>query len=106
MENSSIDMTKDENDNEKHIAILPIDDPIKFSGISPLKKVELSKENRPLRISIEGNIGAGKSTCIQYFSKLENVEAYAEPIEAWRNVDGENLFELHFKDMNKWVEVF
>ncbi|KPI93162.1 Deoxynucleoside kinase [Papilio xuthus] len=31
---------------------------------------------RPFRVSIEGNIGSGKSTCIKYFDKFRNVEKH------------------------------
>lgn len=31
---------------------------------------------RPFRVSIEGNIGSGKSTCIKFFEKFRNVEAH------------------------------
>lgn len=32
---------------------------------------------RPFRVSIEGNIGSGKSTCINFFEKYPNVETHA-----------------------------
>lgn len=32
---------------------------------------------RPYRVSIEGNIGSGKSTCIKHFEKYNNVETHA-----------------------------
>lgn len=32
---------------------------------------------RPFRVSIEGNIGSGKSTCIKFFEKFKNVETHA-----------------------------
>lgn len=31
---------------------------------------------RPFRVSIEGNIGAGKSTLIDYFSQISGIETY------------------------------
>lgn len=31
---------------------------------------------RPFRVSIEGNIGSGKSTCIKFFDKFQNVEKH------------------------------
>ena len=38
-------------------------------------------------ISIEGNIGAGKTTFIDTFSKvLENCDWLLEPVEEWRSV--------------------
>lgn len=42
---------------------------------SLLKNVSLPN-NRPFRVSIEGNIGAGKSTLIKHFSKVDGIETY------------------------------
>ncbi|XP_034830346.1 deoxynucleoside kinase-like [Maniola hyperantus] len=61
---------------------------------------------RPFRVSIEGNIGSGKSTCIKYFDKYPNVEKHAEPIAEWRNVSGHNLLGLLYSDMNEWSFAF
>lgn len=36
-----------------------------------------SLRKRPFRVSIEGNIGSGKSTCIKFFDKFDNVETHA-----------------------------
>lgn len=32
--------------------------------------------NRPFRVSVEGNIGAGKSTMLKYFSSFAGIETY------------------------------
>ncbi|KAL3272684.1 hypothetical protein HHI36_014148 [Cryptolaemus montrouzieri] len=106
MEKVLLNIVKGENDNEEVTSIFSPGKLAKFSGISPLKDVEINREGRPFRVSIEGNIGAGKSTCIQYFQKLANIEAYGEPIEWWRNVDGDNLLELLYTDIDKWISVF
>ncbi|XP_066140500.1 deoxynucleoside kinase-like isoform X3 [Euwallacea fornicatus] len=79
-----------------------------FVGISPLKELTNVKTpvDRPFRVSIEGNIGAGKSTLIKYFQGMEGIETYAEPIDWWRNVDGHNLLELMYTDITQWLKVF
>ncbi|XP_050311528.1 deoxynucleoside kinase-like [Anthonomus grandis grandis] len=79
-----------------------------FVGISPLKELTNVKTptDRPFRVSIEGNIGAGKSTLIRYFQGMEGIETYAEPIDWWRNVDGHNLLELLYTDIHQWLKVF
>ncbi|XP_044758124.1 deoxynucleoside kinase-like isoform X2 [Coccinella septempunctata] len=105
MENVLLNIVKGAND-EKVTSVFSPGKQANFLGISPLKDVETKREGRPFRVSIEGNIGAGKSTCIEYFDKLATVETYAEPIEWWRNVDGENLLELLYTDINKWISVF
>ncbi|KAI5652141.1 deoxynucleoside kinase domain-containing protein [Phthorimaea operculella] len=61
---------------------------------------------RPFRVSIEGNIGSGKSTCIKFFEKFDNVEKHPEPLQEWRNVNGHNLLGLMYSDLNKWIFAF
>ncbi|EFA08299.2 Deoxynucleoside kinase-like Protein [Tribolium castaneum] len=65
-----------------------------------------SERKRPFRVSIEGNIGAGKSTLIDYFSRISGIETYGEPIETWRNVNGDNLLDLMYSDIAQWLKVF
>jgi len=79
-----------------------------FVGISPLKELTnvTTPSNRPFRVSVEGNIGAGKSTLIKYFSNFKEIETYPEPIEWWRNVHGHNLLDLLYTDINKWYNTF
>lgn len=51
---------------------------VPFTGITPLKDVNYEpQEKQPFRVSIEGNIGAGKSTLIKFFENVEGVETYA-----------------------------
>ncbi|KAL1494974.1 hypothetical protein ABEB36_010472 [Hypothenemus hampei] len=79
-----------------------------FVGLSPLKELTnvTTPTDRPFRVSIEGNIGAGKSTLIKYFQGMDGLETYAEPLEWWRNVDGHNLLELLYSDIHEWLKVF
>lgn len=114
----------------KRPAASPRDTPTKktnFVGISPLKELTNVKTptDRPFRVSIEGNIGAGKSTLIKYFAGMEGIETYAvykcsyvpiqpnilkfsfqEPIDWWRNVEGHNLLDLMYSDIHQWLKVF
>ncbi|PSN44844.1 Deoxynucleoside kinase [Blattella germanica] len=57
--------------------------------------------HRPFRVSIEGNIGAGKSTLIKHFSNFPDVDLHMEPVSEWCNVKGHNLLDLLYKDINK-----
>ena len=34
-------------------------------------------------VAIEGNIGSGKSTMINYFKQFNDVQVHAEPLEKW-----------------------
>ena len=56
-------------------------------------------------ICVEGNIGCGKTTFLDFFRNRLQVVAgesmgsvIAEPVEKWRNVEGENLFQYLYKD--------
>lgn len=63
-------------------------------------------------ICIEGNIGCGKSTMLKYFRRhFDNmgqtrIEILKEPINKWREVDGENLVELFYEDTKKYAFMF
>ncbi|XP_059051588.1 deoxynucleoside kinase-like [Achroia grisella] len=61
---------------------------------------------RPFKVSIEGNIGSGKSTCINFFNKFHNVEKHSEPLHEWRNVNGHNLLGMVYSDIHKWTYPF
>jgi deoxycitidine kinase/deoxyguanosine kinase len=65
---------------------------------------------KPILISIEGDIGAGKSTLIDKL-KSEHPEWHFidEPVTTWTNLktnDGENLLELFYKDKPRYSYTF
>lgn len=68
-------------------------------NMKPWPVINMIRRMKPLlqktyrTISIEGNIGSGKSTILQYLSKSPNVEVYPEPVEKWTNFRGDNLLE-------------
>ncbi len=45
----------------------------------------------PLTIAVEGNIGSGKSTFLEYCRSKPGIIAYPEPVGEWRNVNEVNL---------------
>ena len=60
-------------------------------------------------ISIEGNIGSGKSTCIQYlkqkYKNNTNIYFVDEPIQDWNKIKDKNnktIFECFYEDKNKY----
>ena len=64
-------------------------------------------------ISIEGNIGSGKSKFIQLFKKYLNDETtfsdkfvfLSEPVDEWintKNENNENILEVFYKDRKRW----
>lgn len=56
---------------------------VPFLGISPLKEFNFKiPRERTFKVSVEGNIGAGKSTLIRYFEGLPGIETYAVSSES------------------------
>ena len=60
-------------------------------------------------ISIEGNIGSGKSTCIQYlkqkYKNNTNIYFVDEPIQDWNKIKDKNnktIFECFYGDKTKY----
>ena len=53
--------------------------------------------------SIEGNIGAGKTTILKLIGKtFEDVEFVEEPVSQWQNLGGMNLLEKFYEDPDRW----
>ncbi len=65
---------------------------------------------KPILISIEGDIGAGKSTLIwQLKSLFPTWHFIDEPVNTWldlKNTDGTNLLELFYKDKDRYAYTF
>lgn len=60
-------------------------------------------DRKKLKISVEGNIGSGKSTLIEFLTKQNNrYLGIPEPIDAWRNVNGLNFLDLMYQNKSKW----
>jgi len=64
----------------------------------------------PIIISIDGNIGAGKSTFLnQLKKKYPNWHFVDEPVDTWTkfvNEEGESLLEVFYKDRKRWSYTF
>ena len=53
--------------------------------------------------SIEGNIGAGKTTILKLIGKtLDDVVFVEEPVSQWQNLGGMNLLEHFYEDPDRW----
>ena len=61
-----------------------------------------SVEKKPFVVSIEGNIGSGKSTMLKHFNKLENVELLPEPVPEWCDLKGHNLLAMLYENPHRW----
>lgn len=62
--------------------------------------------NAPL-LSIEGNIGVGKSTFLKILHKvLPYVSVVSEPVDEWQDISGHNLLDVFYKDGARWSCTF
>jgi len=68
--------------------------------VSPTKQFGI--KNKPFIVSIEGNIGAGKSTMLKFFEKYSDVELIPEPVAQWCDVKGHNLLGKLYEDPKRW----
>ncbi|KAL5018547.1 hypothetical protein ScPMuIL_004269 [Solemya velum] len=59
-------------------------------------------KDRKFTVSIEGNIGCGKTTLLEYFKKSAYVEAIKEPVQQWTNVQGHNALQLLYDNPSRW----
>jgi deoxyguanosine kinase len=68
------------------------------------------KKKVPVLISIDGNIGVGKSTLVEKLKKeLNNTEFLQEPVNIWldmRDNNNENILDKFYKDKNRWSYTF
>lgn len=53
-------------------------------------------------ICVEGNIGVGKTTFLNYLENQSNYKVFEEPIDKWRNLNGINLMDLMYQDPAKF----
>ena len=65
-----------------------------------------------MKIYIEGNIGAGKSTVVDYLNKTLSLDEYdflVEPVSKWLNYKDEdkcNLLDNFYKNQKRWAYTF
>ena len=52
-------------------------------GLKSAKSEDKKDPKRPFVVAIEGNIGSGKSTMINYFKNFNDIQIHPEPIEKW-----------------------
>lgn len=60
-------------------------------------------------ISIDGNIGSGKSTLIKKLQEKTNLVVITEPVDSWMKMydeNGKNLLELFYENQEKYAFLF
>ena len=55
-------------------------------------------------VTVEGNLGSGKSTFLNYFSQCypEKVEVIPEPLEKWTNLNSHNVLKLMYENPQRF----
>lgn len=64
----------------------------------------MDNDTRPFTVLVEGNIGCGKTTFINFFAS--HADIFTEPIKLWQNVGGFNLLNLQYEDPSRWAGLF
>ena len=59
-------------------------------------------------VHVEGNIGSGKSTFLNYMNRNYGhlCSVITEPVHLWRDVGGNNLLEQYYSQPDKYAEIF
>jgi len=70
--------------------------------VSGLRNASTQERGKPFVVSIEGNIGSGKSTMLKYFEKFNDVDPIPEPVAQWCDVKGHNLLGKLYEDPKRW----
>jgi deoxycitidine kinase/deoxyguanosine kinase len=67
-------------------------------------------DSKYIIISLEGNVGAGKSTLFNLIQKTFPDAYYLrEPLEAWQAINNNpelNILEKYYTDINRWAFTF
>lgn len=63
-------------------------------------------EKKPLRVHIEGSIGAGKTSLLNFLKEKNIIDVYPEPLHEWQDLDGNNIFDLYYKNPEKYSFTF
>jgi len=63
--------------------------------------MEPNKRKKSFVVSVEGNIGSGKSSMLKYFEN-DQVTAVPEPVDEWQDLNGHNLLHKLYEDPNRW----
>ena len=82
-----------------------------LAGLMPVKQTPLPEPPQPTLkptriISLDGNIGVGKTTLIEHIRKrFPDIVIVPEPVDMWtqlKDEKGRNLLELFYKDKQRW----
>jgi len=71
--------------------------------VSKLTLEEDQLKQKPFVVSVEGNIGSGKSSMLKVFENMtDKVTTVPEPVEEWQDLNGHNLLHKLYEDPGRW----
>lgn len=73
-------------------------------GLSQIDQNCFTKQ--PITIVIEGNIGTGKSTFLNYLKKFHQFKVIPEPLSRWTDLNGHNLLQYLYSNIKHWAYPF
>lgn len=98
------DVEKVGNHDGPNITSTSVDHMTKWSSINMIQQVQTP--NKGFTIMVEGNIGTGKSTLLNFLSKSEYIECFQEPVHEWENLNGYNLLAMTYEDPENYSFAF
>ncbi|XP_067950709.1 deoxynucleoside kinase-like [Watersipora subatra] len=74
---------------------------------SSSSSAQCPKVGKKLTVLVEGNIGAGKTTFLNFMQEISSdVTALSEPVVKWQNINGNNALEMMYEDPKRWSMAF
>lgn len=67
---------------------------------------KVASKGHPVKVAVEGNIGSGKTTFLEGCKQFVDTTVLIEPVNIWRDMQGENLLALMYKDPKRWGLTF
>lgn len=69
-------------------------------------EIEDDLRRRPFTVFVEGNVGSGKTSFLNYLKKFDEFLVLEEPIDKWKNLHGCNLLDLKFNQPERFQFTF
>ncbi len=62
---------------------------------------------KPFTVAVEGNIGSGKSTFLEYCQRsFKDITIMSEDLDQWRNFHGYNILNFMYENPCRWSSTF
>lgn len=68
--------------------------------------LKAARKGHTVKVAVEGNIGSGKTTFLEGCQQFVDTTVQIEPVNIWRDLQGQNLLELMYKEPKRWSLAF